>query len=215
MAYIRHRTVDTVHGPAQLHIHQASRPWSALVLGHGAGRGTDTPDLAALAKRLPGQGVNVVLVDQPWVVAGKRVAPGPKILDEVWVAVNDATRFRCPVVMGGRSAGARVACRTARSLGAVGVLALAFPLHPPGKPDRSRLSELAGCGLPALVVQGQRDPFGRPDEFPITAARSRALVEIPDANHSFDVPKRAELSQTETIDLIVESVLEWLTRFAS
>ncbi|RMI26771.1 alpha/beta hydrolase family protein, partial [Streptomyces triticirhizae] len=116
-----------------------------------------------------------------------------------------------PVVVGGRSAGARVACRTAGETGAAGVLALAFPLHPPGRPERSRAAELPLDGPPLLVIQGGRDPFGRPSEFP----KDVELTEIPEADHSFAVPKRAELGQEEALALLTETVGEWLTRGSS
>jgi predicted alpha/beta-hydrolase family hydrolase len=177
------------------------------VLGHGAGGGVDAPDLAALAQALPRQGISVVRIEQPWRVAGKRVAPRPAALDEATVAALNSIRVRTPIVLGGRSAGARVACRLARSMGAVGCLALSFPLHPPGKPEKSRVEELAGVGLPTFVVQGERDPFGTPDEFP----ERTELTSIPQADHSFKVPRASELSQEEALALIVEAVVEWIT----
>ena len=147
-------------------VRPADRPRATLVLGHGAGGGTGTPDLLALGRALPGQGVSVVLVDQPWLVAGRKVAAPPPQLDLAWLAVVPALAVDGPLLVGGRSAGARVACRTARDLGAVGCVALAFPLHPPGRPERSRLPELVGAGVPTLVVQGGNDPFGGPAQFP-------------------------------------------------
>ncbi len=109
----------------------------------------------------------MVLVDQPWRVAGKRVGPAPPTLDLGWLAVLEVVGRVGTVVVGGRSAGARVACRTAAAVGADAVLALSFPLHPPGRPDRSRAAELAmpaAAGLPVHVVQGRTDPFGTPEE---------------------------------------------------
>ncbi len=114
-----------------------------------------------------------------------------------------------PVVAGGRSAGARVACRTARALDAHAVLALSFPLHPPGRPESSRAAELLDAGVPALVVQGANDPFGRPDEFP---AGGHELVPVPWADHGFAVPKRAAITQEEALDVITEAVADWLRR---
>jgi predicted alpha/beta-hydrolase family hydrolase len=138
-----------------------------LVLGHGAGGGVDTVDLLAVRDAALGAGAAVARVLQPYRVAGRR-APAPAgQLDEAWTAVvaelrrDGPCRPDAPIVVGGRSSGARVACRTARAVGAVGVLALAFPLHPPGKPDRSRLDELS-TGVPTLVVNGANDPFGVP-----------------------------------------------------
>jgi predicted alpha/beta-hydrolase family hydrolase len=205
------RIVGTPHGEARIVAYRARRPTATLALGHGAGDGIEAADLVALAARLPRQGINVFLIEQPWRRAGKKVAPAPKILDEAWIATIGQLRIRTPLVVGGRSAGARVACRTAAGLGASGVLALAFPLHPPGKPDKSRVEELQGTRLPTLVVQGEKDPFGTPEEFPPLTE----MAVIPDADHSFKVPKRAELSQQESLDLLVEAVLEWVTREVS
>lgn len=190
-----------------MHSDRSRHPLAALVLGHGAGRGTDSPDLVALATALPRQGVSVFRIEQPWHVAGKSVGGRPQLLDEATVACVNAIRVRTPMVLGGRSAGARVACRLARELGAVGCLALSFPLHPPGKPESSRLPELVGAGVPTLVVQGERDAFGGPDEFP----PEFDLTVVPDADHGFGVPKRALLSRDETMALIVEAVVEWVT----
>jgi predicted alpha/beta-hydrolase family hydrolase len=205
------RIVGTPHGEARIVAHRARRPTATLALGHGAGGGIEAADLVALAARLPRQDINVFLIEQPWRRAGKKVAPAPKVLDEGWIATIGQLRIRTPLVIGGRSAGARVACRTAAGLGASGVLALAFPLHPPGKPEKSRVAELQGTRLPTLVVQGEKDPFGTPEEFPPLTE----MAVIPDADHSFKVPKRAELSQQESLDLLVEAVLEWVTREVS
>jgi predicted alpha/beta-hydrolase family hydrolase len=180
---------------------------AVLVLGHGAGRGVDAPDLAALASALPRHGISVVRIEQPWHVAGRKVAVRPELLDEATIACMNAIRARKPLVLGGRSAGARVACRLAETQGAVGCLALSFPLHPPGKPESSRRHELVSAGVPTLVVQGERDSMGRPGEFPATVE----LAVVPDADHGFKVPKRASLSSEETMALIVEATVEWLT----
>jgi predicted alpha/beta-hydrolase family hydrolase len=201
------RTVSTPHGAARLHADRSRHPVAALVLGHGAGRGVDSRELVALASALPRQGVSVFRIEQPWHVAGKKVASRPQVLDEATVACVNAIRVRTPLVLGGRSAGARVACRLARGLGAVGCLALSFPLHPPGRPESSRLPELLGAGVPTLVVQGERDAFGGPEQFPASVE----LTVIPDADHGFAVPKRAVLSADETMALVVEAVVEWVT----
>lgn len=156
----------TARGPAGLDLEApAGVPVGALVLGHGAGGDVDVPDLVAVRDAVVPAGVLVARVTQPYRVAGRR-APAPAgQLDEAWSVVVTALAARLgpavPLVVGGRSSGARVACRTARSVGAVGVLALAFPLHPPGRPERSRADEL-DTGLPTLVVNGDRDPFGIP-----------------------------------------------------
>jgi predicted alpha/beta-hydrolase family hydrolase len=205
------RIVGTPHGEARIVAHRARRPVATLALGHGAGAGIESADLAALAARLPKLDMNVFLIEQPWRRAGKKLAPAPKVLDEAWVAIIGQLRVRTPLVIGGRSAGARVACRTASSLGASGVLAMSFPLHAPGKPEKSRVGELQSAGLPTLVVQGERDPFGTPEEFPPLTE----MAVVPDADHSFKVPRRAELDQQEAYDLLVEAVFEWVTREVS
>lgn len=164
--------VPTVAGNAEVRMDGPSDPRDAsvlLVLGHGAGGGAEAPDLSALANELPDDGVTVMRVVQPWRVAGKKVAPVPRRLDAAWLDVLHHLQrlgWDSPLVVGGRSAGARVACRTARQAGALAVLALAFPLHPPGRPEKSRAAELEAAGIPITVVQGLSDPFGHPDEFP-------------------------------------------------
>lgn len=184
----------------------------ALVLGHGAGGGVDAADLQAIAAALPGHGVEVILVEQPWRVAGRRIAPAPKTLDVAWRAVlerlqTDRAPGDGPILVGGRSAGARVACRTGLETGAVGVVALAFPLHPPGKPEKSRADELAACGLPTLIVQGATDPFGTPPEFPGLPDTHR-LVALPAGNHDFAVRK----DQAPVLGLLVDAVIEWINK---
>jgi len=179
-----------------------------VVLTHGAGGGIDAPDLELLGRTLPTSGVSTVLVEMPWRVAGKKLAPRPAVIDECYLAVLNNLRMRSPLVVGGRSAGARSACRLARSVGAGGVLALSFPLHPPGKPERSRLEELLGAKLPTLVVQGDRDPFGVPAEFP----RGTALHEVPYADHGLKLPRSAPVSQAEAYAGMRAAVLDWLDR---
>ncbi|MET9961275.1 alpha/beta family hydrolase [Streptomyces sp. NPDC006326] len=208
----RTESVDTPAGQARITWHTAPKASLVLALGHGAGGGTEARDLQALARALPALGTTVALVEQPWRVAGKKVAATPKVLDEGWRGLWPAlVAPGLPVVAGGRSAGARVACRTAAELGAAGALALAFPLHPPGRPEKSRAEELLGAGVPTLVVQGGRDPFGRPEEFP--APRGQAayeLVEVPHGDHGFAVPRKADLTQDEALRVITEAVAGWL-----
>jgi predicted alpha/beta-hydrolase family hydrolase len=199
--------VATPVGDARVTWHPAARPHTVLALGHGAGGGIEARDLRALAAALPPHGVTVALVEQPWRVAGKKVAPAPGTLDTAWRALWPAlTRPGLPVVAGGRSAGARVACRTADDLGAKAVLALSFPLHPPGRHDRSRADELLAVKVPLLVVQGGRDPFGHPGEFPPDVAP----VEVPYGDHGFAIPKRAPCGQEEALDLLTAAVIDWL-----
>lgn len=201
------RRVATPHGPARVvSATAAGTPRASLLLTHGAGGGIDAIDLAALAERLPVEGFEVHLLEMPWRVAGKKVASRPAVLDECFAAVYAALGLVGPVVIGGRSAGARVACRLAGSLRVDAVLALAFPLHPPGRPESSRLDELVGVPCPRLVVQGERDAFGGPEEFPPDAT----LVAVPFADHSLKVPKRAPVTQEAALDHVVGSVRSWL-----
>lgn len=205
------RSIETAYGEGRLHVRRATKPIATLLLSHGAGRGIDAPDLLALADALPANGVSVMLFEQPWHVAGRRIATPPPTLDAGLTAAADALRGRTPIVIGGRSAGARSGARCAKRLGARGVLALSFPLHPPGKPERSRVDELRSAGLPILVVQGERDPMGRPEEFPDDVP-GLDLTVIPEADHGLKVPKRAAVSQAEALGIVVESTLEWLIR---
>jgi len=158
--------LDTPQGPARVHLEPAGEPVGALVLGHGAGGGVTARDLKAAAAAAREVGATVALVEQPYRVAGRKTPPAAPRLDEAWEAI--VTRLAAdelrglPLVTGGRSSGARVACRTAVATGAAGVLCLAFPLHPPGRPEKTRQPELDAAGVPALVVQGDRDPFGMP-----------------------------------------------------
>ncbi len=202
------RLVSTPRGDARIVLRRAKRPIATLVLTHGAGGGIDAPDLVRLARTLPQQDISVTLVEMPWRLQGKRIAPAPAVIDECFTAVLDTMRMRSPLVLGGRSAGARSACRIARAAGARGVLALSFPLHPPGKPEKSRLPELVGARVPTLVVQGERDPFGTPDEFP----SSVDLTVVPAADHSLKVPASAPLSQAEALAVVLEATLEWVVR---
>ncbi|WP_432134181.1 MULTISPECIES: alpha/beta hydrolase family protein [unclassified Streptomyces] len=206
-------TVGTDAGTARVTWWPARRPARfVLAVGHGAGGGVEARDLQALAAELPAHGVTVALVEQPWRVAGKKVAPAPRTLDAGWRGVWPALAAPgLPVISGGRSAGARVACRTAAELGAHAVLALSFPLHPPGRPEKSRAGELLGAGVPTLVVQGGNDPFGRPGEFPEGAYE---LAEVPGGDHGFAVPKRAEITQEDALGIITAKVAEWTRSLA-
>ena len=165
------------------------------MLGHGAGGGVESPDLVGAAAAAQEAGLSVALVEQPYRVAGRR-SPAPAAqLDAAWVAVLGQLQLEGLLVVGGRSSGARVACRTAAEVGAGAVLCLAFPLHPPGKPEKSRLPELDGVAVPTLVVQGERDPFGRPPAGP-----SREVVTIP-GTHSL-----------RTSSTVAAAVAAWLPR---
>ncbi len=178
--------IETEHGLARAHLLRAERPAAALVLGHGAGGGVGAADLTAAAQAAQDESVSVALVEQPYRVAGRRSPAPARQLDAVWITVVDYLRSEelgtLGVIAGGRSSGARVACRTAAATGAIGVLCLAFPLRPPGWGKRkasptteapSRLSELELVSVPVLVVQGSRDPFGIPPAGP-----ERTVVEV-------------------------------------
>ncbi|BAG19136.1 MULTISPECIES: alpha/beta hydrolase family protein [Streptomyces] len=205
----RTQNVTTDAGEARITWVASPAPRLVLAVSHGAGGGIEARDLQALAATLPGHGVTVALVEQPWRVAGKKLAPAPKTLDTGWRGLWPAlTAPGLPVVSGGRSAGARVACRTATELGAAAVLALSFPLHPPGKPEKSRADELLGAGVPTLVVQGGNDPFGRPDEFP---PGPYELTEVPHGDHGFAVAKRSGVTEEQTMAVLTDAVAGWIT----
>lgn len=176
--------VATPVGPARVHL-LAGAGAGLLVLGHGAGGGVDAPDLRAVAGVAHDLGWDVALVEQPYRVAGRRSPAPAKQLDAAWAGVVEHLRRDAPLVTGGRSSGARVACRTADAVGADGVLCLAFPLRTPGRPDRpSRLPELRAPSCPVLVVQGRQDPFGVP-----RSAGTRTVVRV-DGDHGLkrDLP---------------------------
>jgi uncharacterized protein len=166
--------LETPHGLARVHVERVPHPRAGLVLGHGAGGGVDAPDLVSAKEAALSAGVSVALVEQPYRVAGRRSPAPARQLDAVWISVVEQLRKqtlrRLPLVVGGRSLGARVACRTVEATGAVAVLCLAFPLLPPrraaGTPTASRLPELDGVNVPVLVVQGERDRFGMPPPGP-------------------------------------------------
>lgn len=176
--------IDTPHGPARAHVSPADDPRGLLVLGHGAGGGVGARDLVKAQSAALAAGFSVALVEQPYRVAGRRSPAPAHQLDAAWIAVIEHLRGDLPLVTGGRSSGARVACRTAAATGAVGVLCLAFPLHPPGRPEKTRLPELEAVDVPVLIVQGASDPFGMPPEGP-----NRRVVTVK-GNHSLsgDMP---------------------------
>ena len=192
--------LETPHGPARAHLHMADDPVAALILGHGAGGGVRARDLAAATEAALAEGLSVALVEQPYLVAGRRSPAPAGQLDTAWTAAVQALRANdlggLPLVTGGRSAGARVACRTAPDCGARAVLCLAFPLHPPGRPEKTRQTELDGVRVPVLVVQGERDPFGMP-----AGGKDRDVVTVP-GNHSL----------TADLEGVAAAVREWLRR---
>jgi hypothetical protein len=180
-----HVEIPTPSGPASAEIDRpGSPPIALLVLTHGAGGGVASADVNAVRGAALKAGIAVVRLTQPYRVAGRRSPPTAAVQDAAWLAALAAVRRRrvmatLPLVVGGRSNGARVACRTAVASGAAAVVALAYPLHPPGRPEVTRLPELDGAGVPVLVVQGDRDPFGMPPPGPL-----REVLVIAGADHA-------------------------------
>jgi predicted alpha/beta-hydrolase family hydrolase len=194
--------IDTAHGPARAHLHPADTPVGALILGHGANGGVNAPDLVAATDVALSAQCSVALVEQPYVVAGRRSPAPARQLDAAWTTVVGGLRESelsgLPLIVGGRSAGARVACRTAEQTGALAVLCLAFPLHAPGRSEtaasKTRQPELDAVEVPVLVVQGERDPFGMP-----RASSTRSVVKVP-GNHSLK----------KDLDAVAAAVRDWL-----
>lgn len=204
---MRRSEIDTPTGIAVVHLLVASEGRGLLVLGHGAGGGVTAPDLTAAAAAGQGAGFHIALVEQPYRVAGRKAPPRAPTLDAAWVEVVARVREEVMpqdgcLVVGGRSSGARVACRTAQVTGAAGVLCLAFPLQPARREGRpaapSRLPELDGVTVPVLVVQGDRDPFGSP-----SATASRRVVRVA-GDHSLRT----------ALDIVAEVTGRWLRELA-
>jgi predicted alpha/beta-hydrolase family hydrolase len=161
--------IDTPHGPARAHVQRAAEARGGLLIGHGAGGSIAAPDILEACGAALTAGVSVARIEQPYKVAGRRSAAPAKQLDAAWLAVHAALCTGAgapfaglPILSGGRSSGARVACRTAAATSVTGIVCLAFPLHPPGRPEQTRLPELDAVDVPVLVIQGERDPFGMP-----------------------------------------------------
>jgi predicted alpha/beta-hydrolase family hydrolase len=194
--------VETPHGPARAHLHRAARARAALVLGHGAAGGVESRDLVAVTDVARSLELSVALVEQPYRVAGRRAPAPARQLDAAWIAVVERLRADelrgLALVVGGRSIGARVACRTAETYGALAVICLAFPLRPPRRASsatvESRLPELDGVTVPTLVVQGARDPFGMP----------------PEGAHRTVVPVPGDHSLRQDTDAVAAAVRTWL-----
>lgn len=192
--------VQTPHGPARVELHCADEGRAALLLGHGAGGGVRAPGLVAATRTAVAAGVHVALVEQPYRVAGRRAPAPARQLDAAWLAVVEELgreRFATlPLIFGGRSSGARVACRAAEQGGASAVLCQAFPVHPPGKPEKSRMPELDALDVPVLVVQGERDAFGRPNP-----SHEREVALVP-GDHSLN----------KDVEAVSHAVQDWLGR---
>lgn len=202
-------SIQTSVGLATVDWDEPATPRSLVLLGHGAGGGVDAKDLLALREAALAAGHAVARLTQPYRVAGRRApAPAPA-LDKAFTEVVGELRERLdvPLIVGGRSSGARVACRCASAVSARGVVALSFPLHPPGKPERSRADELRPVEVPVLIVQGERDPFGGPDEVndpPLPANFS--IHRVAGGNHGFAVRK----GDPSPLPGISQAVVDWL-----
>jgi hypothetical protein len=194
--------IETSSGPAHVELSERApgggAPTFLLVATHGAGGSPDALDVLAVAKAAAEFGAATALVTQPYRVRGARAPGSAAKQDQAWTELvrklQDETGD-VPLVQCGRSNGARVACRTARAVKAAGVIALAFPLHPPGHPEKSRASELAAAGTPVLVVNGDRDPFGIPEK-----SEATRVVVLPGETHS--------LARNPAV--IGEAVADWL-----
>jgi|SRR6188472_1231066 len=208
--------VDTPQGPGRLFLDLANRPSSILVLGHGAGGGVGSADLELLARSLPDLGTSVLRFEQPWRTAGRTAGTSPPRLDEAWIVALDWLTeqewARQPLVVGGRSAGARVACRTAPQTDAAAVVCLAFPLHPPGRPEKSRVSELLTPTVPRLDLQGSKDSFGTADQIRAAIGDTSGItvVELPGADHSFRIEKSAAFTPADLCMTLVTEVSRFI-----
>ncbi len=203
--------VPTPHGLGRWHLDRPGRrPRGVVALGHGAGGGVDAPDLVVATSALVGAGLLVARFEQPWRVAGRKITSPAAQVDAAWsAAIPVLPPSSGPLIVGGRSTGARVACRTALSLGAAGVIALAFPLHPPGRPERSRADELPE--LPTVVVQGDRDAFGTPHEVNAAASASQRLsvIEVAGADHALRVSRKGPITQGEADETVGLGLRRW------
>ena len=208
--------VETPAGVGRWFVDQAPAPRATLLLGHGAGGGVGAPDLELLARRLPARGVTVARFEQPWRTAGGRVAVAPPRLDVAWRAAVDFALSQSwrggGLFFGGRSAGARVACRTAAAYPVEGVVCLAFPLHLPGRPESSRVAELLTPAVPRLVLQGSNDAFGGADEVRAAVAGSSGvtIVELAGADHSFRLAKASPLTPVDLRHRVASAVAGFL-----
>jgi uncharacterized protein len=215
------KPIDTPQGPARLYVDHAEQPSSLLVLGHGAGGGVGAADLELLAASLPALGTTVVRFEQPWRTAGRTVGAPPPKLDEAWRAalgwlMEQEWAAQHPFLVGGRSAGARVACRTAADTNPAAIVCLAFPLHLPGRPEKSRVAELLAPEAPRLVLQGSKDSFGAPEEIraAIGIAEGIKLVELPGADHGYRIAKSSAFTPADLRATLVAEVSRFIAAAA-
>ena len=203
------RRIDTPHGEARLVVRRARGAVATLLLSHGAGGGHRGPRPQALGDDLPRNGVTVVLLEQPWRLAGRKVATPPATLDAGLVAAANRLKTRTPLVVGGRSAGARSAARCARQLGAVGLPGAGLPAAPAGQAGevaarRAARRPGADAGDPGRA-RHLRPARGVPRP-------TSTWPSCPAADHGFKVPARGELTEADAMGIIVESTLEWIVR---
>jgi predicted alpha/beta-hydrolase family hydrolase len=209
--------VETPDGSGELVLSKAAVQSAAVVLGHGAGGSEEVWDLAVLARELPAAGISVARFRQPWLVAGRKIAGTPASLDRAWLpalAAVRATWAGVPLFVGGRSAGARCACRCSTP-GEAGLVLLSFPLHPLGKPSQSRVTELTEAAVPVLVLQGVADPFGSPADLAHALAEAgstgQRIVPVPGATHSLAPGRSLPPAQVgEREQLLVGTVLSFI-----
>jgi uncharacterized protein len=212
--------VDTPHGPGRLFVDLAEQPSSLLVLGHGAGGGVGAADLELLATSLPARGTTVVRFEQPWRTAGRTVGAQPPKLDEAWRTalgwLKEQQWAQHQLLVGGRSAGARVACRTASDTDPAAIVCLAFPLHLPGRPEKSRAGELLAPSAPRLVLQGSKDSFGTPEEIraAIGTAEGVQVVELPGADHGYRIAKSSAFTPADLRTTLVAEVSRFIAAAA-
>jgi hypothetical protein len=209
-------TLPTPRGQARVSVDRAEgRTNGTALLFHGAGGDMTAPVLLAVRDALLAGGWDVARLDQPYRVAGRRAPDRAPYLDEVALLVAEHVR-RGPLLLGGKSSGARVACRTARAAGAVGVVALGFPLHPPGRPERSRAEELLGAGVPVLVLQGTRDTFGTPEDVRRVVGRRRGFTvhEVAGGDHSFAARRADGRTTAECVAEVAATAAAWARRRA-
>ncbi len=209
--------VDTPQGPGRLFVDLAEQPSSLLVLGHGAGGGVGAADLELLATSLPALATTVVRFEQPWRTAGRTVGAPPPKLDDAWRAalgwlMEQEWAAQHPLLVGGRSAGARVACRTASDTNPAAIVCLAFPLHLPGRPEKSRAAELLAPTAPRLVLQGSKDSFGTPAEIraAIGTAEGVHVVELPGADHAYRIAKSSAFTPADLRSTLVAEVSRFI-----
>jgi predicted alpha/beta-hydrolase family hydrolase len=207
-------TVPTPFGDARVALDHPSETNGTALLFHGAGGDMNAAVLLAVRDALLGAGWTVARLDQPYRVAGRRAPAPAHQLDAVALLVADAVRGEGPLLLAGKSSGARVACRTARAAGAGRVVALGFPLHPPGRPDKSRADELTGAGVPVLVLQGSRDTFGTPEEIRAAVGKRRGFTvrEVAGGDHSFNARRADGRSTADCLAEVATVTVRWAAR---